>query len=89
MQKRDIGQLALYHIEEAVEVLPLICLRKLYLEKTSEIVYIIKDNKLYGIISLGDVLNHSRNGKVKINKMFTMVLKNSLVEAKEILMARM
>ena len=62
MLKRDISELAVYRIEEEKETLQLECLRSLYIEKASEIIYIIRNDRLYGIICLGDILHHSVSG---------------------------
>ena len=84
MLKRDITQLAIYQSEEEIETLPLACIRSLFLEKTSEIIYIIKDKKLYGIVCLGDILRHSQNGEIKINKTFMFMTGYNIVKAHEI-----
>lgn len=68
MLKRDISELAVYRVEEEKEILPLECLRSLYLEKASEIIYITRNDKLYGIICLGDVIRHSVSGGGKNNQ---------------------
>lgn len=56
MIKRDISQLAIYSIEQERETVPFEMLRDLYLNKTSDIVYIVKNKKLYGIICMNEVL---------------------------------
>lgn len=86
MQRRSIEQLAVYFIESGkeVETLSLTRLRILYLKKTSETIYIVREGKLYGIISLGDVLRHAKNGEVKINKNYIALSENNLIRAKEI-----
>lgn len=85
MVKRDISQLAVYEISEAMETLPLECLRSLYLEKTSEIIYVTKEKKLYGIICMGEVLyGHKQNKVVKINRSFTSLKGFNFIKARDV-----
>lgn len=85
MLKRDLGQLSVYSLKEETEVLPLECFRNFYLFKTSEIVYIVKDKKLYGIVSMGEVLRgHCLNSMVHINTNFTVLKSFNIVKAQEI-----
>lgn len=87
MQKRDFSQLAIYQIQESMEVLPVRCLRSLYLEKTSEIVYITKDDILYGIVSKEDLFR--TNGDIApINKSYTALQGFNVIKAHEIFAAR-
>lgn len=82
MIKRDISQLTVYSIEEETETLPLGCLRRLYLEKTSEIIYVTKEGKLYGIICMGEVLyGHKQNAEVRINRNFTFLTGYNVIKA--------
>lgn len=86
MIKRDITQLAVYPIATDAEYVPLASLQRLYMEKTSEIVYITKEEKLYGIICMGEALQTKRNvcGGVKINRKFTVLNGYNLIKAREI-----
>lgn len=85
MVKRNLSELAVYRIQEDVDMLPMECLRNLYLEKTSEIIYVLKDEKLYGIICMGEALQgYARNGQVRINKTFTALEGYNIVKAHEI-----
>lgn len=84
MIKRDIAQLAVYPIEADAEYLPLASLQKLYLEKTSEIIYITKDDNLYGIICMGEALRGRECGEVFINKRFTRLNGYNVIKAREI-----
>lgn len=84
MLKRDITQLAVYHIEEETDTLFFPCLRTLYLEKTSDTIYITRNKKLYGIIDRKEVLRRSPDGKVKINKSFTILTGYNVIKAHEI-----
>lgn len=89
MVKREISQLAVYSIEEETETLPLECLKKLYLEKTSEIIYVTREKRLYGIICMGEVLyGHGRNSEVKINKTFRFLKSYNLIKAHEFFQRR-
>lgn len=84
MIKRGIDQLAEYVINKETEEVSLSCLHRLYLEKASEIVYIIKDKKLYGIVCLGDVLRCGVSKTVRINKEFAVLREFNIVKAHEI-----
>lgn len=88
MIKRDISQLAVYRIAKEEETLALDCLRNLYLEYEAEIIYITNDNKLYGIICLGDILHQTRNGRVRINKKFTVLTGYNIIKAHDIFRTR-
>ena len=68
MLVRNIAQLAVYKTDKNTEALPLACLRGLFTEKASDIIYIIVERKLYGIICLEDILYHSDRNRVQINK---------------------
>lgn len=82
MIKRDFSQLAVYSVNQEVETLPLECLRNLYLNYPSETVYIVKDQKLYGIVTMGEVLYGQRgNSFVRINRSFTALKGYEAMEA--------
>lgn len=84
MIKRELAELATYTVDEECETLPLACLRKVYLEKTSEIIYINKGKKLYGIVCMGEVLyGNKQNTLVKINKHFRSLNGFNLIKACE------
>lgn len=84
MIKRDVTQLAIYQTQEELETIPLADLHNLYIEKTSEIIYITKRKKLYGIVCLEDVLNHTNNGVVRINKIYTVLSPGNIIKSHEI-----
>lgn len=89
MVRRELSQLAVYSINQEMETLPLECLRTLYLNKPSETVYIVKDKKLYGIVSMGEVLYGRRgNSIVRINKSFTMLDGYEVIKAYRIFLER-
>lgn len=71
MRRRNLEELAIYKLERAVDSIPFWDIRSLFIEKTSDIVYLILNNKIYGIICLGDLLHRMRNGIVPIMKNFT------------------
>lgn len=72
MVRRELSKLAIYSICQEMETMPLECLRHLYLNRPSETVYIVKEQKLYGIVTMGEVLYGQKgNELVKINKSFT------------------
>lgn len=84
MIKRDITQLAIYYIESEMERVHFANLRDLYLYKTSEIIYIVKDKKLYGIVGMREVLHAGEDGEVQINKNFKKLIGYNIIEAHEI-----
>ena len=71
MHKREFNELAIYQLESEVNDIDIGLLHDLYVEKTSDIVYLTLDDKLYGIICFGDLLHHMHNGVVEIVKNFT------------------
>lgn len=81
MYKRDITQLAIYQVEEDVESISLECLQELYIEKTSDIVYITKEGKLYAIVCLSDILHNCQGNKVMVNRSFTFLMGYNAVKA--------
>lgn len=90
MIRRDIEQLAIYQINEETDTLSVECLRDLYLKKTSEIIYIMKDGRLYGIVSSGDILRHLAEPETgaKVNKAFTALNNYNVIKAHEIFRER-
>lgn len=84
MLKRSIKQLAVYTTEKEEETISFAELHGLYLQKTSEIIYIVKEKKLYGIVCLREALYHNTSGRVKINKTFTSLNGFNVYKAHEI-----
>lgn len=88
MLKRDYTQLAIYTIKDNEKEVPIHYLKELFLTKTSEIIYIVRNRKLYGIVCLGDVLHKSYNGKVLINKNFVYLVGYNIIQAHRLLKER-
>lgn len=88
MVKRALSELAIYQIEKDTELLDKSCLYDLYQKKTSEIIYITKEKKLYGIICLKEAVYCFENGKVQINKTFTSLKGFNVIKAHEIFQKR-
>lgn len=84
MVKRNISELAVYEVKEETETVLFTDIYKLYLEKTSEIIYVNKGRKLYGIISMGETLNQDKDGRIMINKRFTFLSEYNVTKAHEI-----
>lgn len=84
MFKRNISQLAVYQIDEDIATIVFSNLKKMYLDKASDIIYITKGKKLYGIICLGDILHHCEGTNVYINRSFTLLKGFNIVKAHEI-----
>lgn len=87
MKKRELKQLSIYKIVDDAETLPFSCLRDLYKEKPSEIIYITRKNKLYGIVCMGEILCGDSN-MVKINKSFAKLEGCNIIKAHEIFAKR-
>lgn len=83
MVRRNLSELATYQISENIEVLPIECLKDLYLDKTSEIIYILKHNTLYGIVCIEDLFK-TESRIVSVNKNFTRLLEFDIIKAHEI-----
>lgn len=58
MLKRNLEELSIYKLDEDIETLPLNNLKYLYLERPSEIIYVVRDDRLQGIICMGLSLIH-------------------------------
>lgn len=85
MVKRNFAELAICEINEEMDRIPVKNLHNLYLEKTSEIIYIIKNKKLYGIVCMGEILSaHKKNIDAKINKSGRVLTGYDIVKAQEI-----
>ncbi len=87
MEKRDLAQLAVYEIDNDAVTLPFELLKPLYIKQTSEIIYVLKDNRIYGIVCLGDVLRQ-RHGQVRINQDFIRLVNPDIIRAREIFRER-
>lgn len=83
IKKRDLTELAVYEMNNDADTLFLETLKPLYMVKTAEIVYVTRENKLYGIVCLGEVLR-SHNGRVKINTNFVRLADSDIIAAREI-----
>ena len=68
--------------------MPFEMLRDLYINKTSDIVYIVKNKKLYGIICMNEVLRDIYKcvgeGQIEINQNFTVLTECNVVKAHEL-----
>lgn len=71
MRRRNIEELAIYELQEETDRIDSSLLLSLYIEKTSDIVYLTLQGKLYGIVCLNDLQNRMEDGIVTINKKFT------------------
>lgn len=84
MLKRKLSQLAVYNIEEEVDALPFLRFQKLYLDKVSESIYVVKDKHLYGIVCMGEALHLDVDGYARINRNFTKMVDYNVIKAHEI-----
>ena len=88
MHIRELNELAIYKLESEVDDIDIGSLHDLYVEKTSDIVYLTLDDKLYGIICLGDLLHNMHDGAVGIVRNFTKLSDFCTDEAKKIFASR-
>ncbi len=79
MVRRDITQLAVCETQQELDSVPFECLRKFYLDKTSEIIYFTKEKKLYGIVCTREAI--SGKDIITINKSFTVLQEGDIVKA--------
>lgn len=80
MECRDISKLAVCEIEKEAETVPVDELCHLYLNYMSNIIYVTKSKKLYGIICMKEAL--AEHGlQVSINKSFTALMGFNIVKA--------
>ena len=68
MRKRSLKELAVYELKEQTDLIEFEQIRELLVNKTSDIVYLTIDKKVYGIVCLGDILHHMECGQVSIEK---------------------
>lgn len=70
MKRRSLEKLAVLEIGER-DYIELTLLRDLYIDKTSDIVYLTDGGKLYGFVCLGDLLYRMQDGVVKVTRKYT------------------
>lgn len=87
MKRRCLEELAVFETEEK-DYIELNLIRDLYIEKTSDIVYLTDSEKLYGFVCLGDLLYRMQDGVVKITRKYTMLDDFKDEEAREIFAQR-
>ena len=71
MRKRALDELAVYELGSETDFIEFGVIQALFIEKTSDIIYFTVDGTLYGIICMGDILHHMKDGMVPIMKRFT------------------
>lgn len=84
MRKRSLKELAVYELKEQTDLIAFEQIRELFVNKTSDIVYLTIDKKVYGIVCLGDILHHMECGRVPIAKSFLYINDFQEDRAKEI-----
>lgn len=70
MRKRSLKELAVCELGDQTDLIEFERIRELFVNKTSDIVYITIDKKVYGIVCLGDILHHMKDSQVSIVKSF-------------------
>lgn len=85
MKKRNYDELAVYCLEEEKRQVLIQEVRNLFIKKTTEVIYFVLNQRLYGIICLGDCLRMD-NGYIKINTEFSQITNWDLMRAKHMFM---
>ncbi len=71
MRRRTFDECAVYELCGERDAIDFSEIRHLFLEKTADIVYLTLNGRIYGIVCMGDVLHHMKNGKIEIVRNFT------------------
>ena len=48
-------------------------IQHLLYQKTSEVIYLVDNNKLYGVICMGDILKIKNDGSINVNTNFSSI----------------
>lgn len=81
MLKRDFKQLSVFSVNENTEEVLFESLKNLYMNQTSEVIYVVKDQKLSGIVCIGEILKSKDHQKIAVNKNFTFLVGFDMIEA--------
>ncbi len=92
MVYKSYKQLTIIKLDCAIDKIHYEDLVKVVIDSPSNVIYFELNERLYGIVSMGDVqrakVKYGNDGYVPINTCFTCVLQNEYVKAKEILQNR-
>ncbi len=81
----EYDKLTVLKLENHEDYIHMDILSKFMLEKPSNVIYCELNDKLYGIISMGDIARATEiGGRVAINKNFTCISKNDYMKARDI-----
>ena len=82
----DYNRLTIIKLEDAVDVISFEVLAGVISDRLSNMIYCELKGKLYGIISMGDIIRADKNGVdfVVINKKYTWVLPDEYIRARNI-----
>lgn len=72
MKKRNIDELAVYCLDEEKRQILFNEVRNLFIKNATEVIYFVINQRLYGIICLGDCLR-TDNEYININKEFSRI----------------
>lgn len=86
MVKQKFDDLAIYDLNGETQQVLFSEIQNLFVEKNTEIIYFVINQKLYGIICLGDCLRSSNKHYININTKFTKITNWNLMQAKNILL---
>lgn len=81
MKKRNYDELAVYCLEEEKRQILFHEIRNLFIKNATEVIYFVINQRLYGIVCLGDCLR-ADNGYIKINTEFSHITNWDLMQAK-------
>ena len=82
MRFRDVKELPLIEIHADEAMIGIEDVKKALKEKNADVIYVVWNNKLYGIVSIGDILRGSQ--RIKINTQFTYIRNENLLKARGI-----
>lgn len=71
MKRRTFDECAVYELRSERDTIDFSEIRYLFLEKTSDIIYLTLNGQIHGIVCMGDVLHHMKGGRIAIVKNFT------------------
>lgn len=81
---RNLEELTYIEMEENDLGVSMDRLQEALLKKTSEVIYCVKNDKLWGIISVGDIFRGNSRKTIEINTKFTYLSNWNVIKAKQI-----
>ncbi len=85
MKKRNVDELAVYCLNKEKRQVLFDEVRNLFIKRATEVIYFVINQRLYGIVCLGDCLR-MENEYIKINTEFSQITNWNFMQAKHIFM---